>query len=69
MQSGVPIPRIKQTKPRLVYPWLTLNVGDSFLYLGQRKAASAVASKAGVRHGRKFVTRFTNEGVRIWRVR
>lgn len=66
-ESGIPLPRPKQRKPRTVYPWLTMQIGDSFLYLGNRKTGSAVASKAGARHGRTFATRFTDDGLRIWR--
>lgn len=65
----VPMPRPKQWVTRNVYPWLKLDIGESFLYSGNRKTGSAVASKAGKRHGRKFATRFTQDGLRIWRIK
>jgi hypothetical protein len=49
------------------YPWATMKVGDSFL---ATKSAVA-ASVSYCRHNKnvKFVSRKTDKGIRIWRVK
>jgi hypothetical protein len=69
--NQVPIPKRagKLGKP-IVYPFEDMNVGDSFLVTDVRKfdASRNSACKYGQRHNKKFVTSFTDEGVRIWRI-
>ena len=51
------------------YPWATMEVGDSFLShvsnIAHLVSARALAER---KTGRKFITRTTPEGVRVWRV-
>jgi len=65
--KGVPIPRIR-------YPWKKMEVGDSFLFpkeISHPQVGSIVAkaTKRYSRMGCKYVTRKTDEGIRVWRVK
>lgn len=52
-----------------IYPWLTMEVGDSFLMPGHVKTSINYASKASATYApRRFASRKTPEGTRIWRV-
>lgn len=71
--ESVELPQAKGKE--IKYPFKTLQVGESFLVESspenitktQRKM-SAISVMAGKRHGKKFITRRTDVGVRIFRV-
>lgn len=68
-EPGIEIPK-RQSKG--IYPWLDMNVGDSFVFPYNLNTAYTMASNAGKKHGRKFTVRSSPlEGgeIRIWRVR
>lgn len=72
IQCGIPIPKTKPRgrngKRKAVYPWLLMEVGDSFLFpqaLGRAAHSAVYQASLG---DRKFVTRKTDEGYRCWRV-
>lgn len=67
IDKGIPIPPRTFGRPA-VYPFATMEVGDSFLYRGGMTTGCTAASVNGKRLGRKFVTRKTPDGIRIWRV-
>lgn len=65
IEKSVPKPApIRRRK----YPWLEMEIGDSFLVPGGRTERLAnSAHGAGKRYGRKFSTRSVEGGVRVWR--
>jgi hypothetical protein len=76
VDRGIPVPEVKlRPKPRArkekcKYPWHEMQIGDSFLVKDHRPSCSiqAMASDRGKRDGRKYTTRVTTKGVRIWRI-
>ena len=64
--------------PEPIYPWKTMEVGDSFLYprrpdkdmASLRRDVASHASRTGRKIGRKFSLRNLEgeDGVRVWRV-
>lgn len=50
------------------YPWLDMEIGDSFRTSGKRNSIGAAVAWATKQYGRKFVTRREDDGVRIWRI-
>jgi len=70
IDKGIPIPEPRKGGRRgEKYPWREMSVGDSFLFDGDESSkATCAASSAGIRLGRKFTTRKTAEGYRIWRI-
>jgi hypothetical protein len=64
IDRGIPIPSAYKCK----YPWKELEIGDSFLMDGAPRQVANAVSRAGRAYGRKFSTRKTREGVRVWRV-
>ena len=71
VQSGIPIPDINRNPPtqrNSKYPWHTMNVGDSFFAPNVTvKGFAGTAYSAGKRHGRTYVARTMDGGVRVWR--
>jgi hypothetical protein len=71
VQSGIPIPDINRNPPtrrHSKYPWHTMNVGDSFFAPNVTvKGFAGTAYSAGKRHGRTYVARTMDGGVRVWR--
>lgn len=65
--NAVPMPRRNESGRRRKYPWLELEIGDSFLLDLQQHSAYAVAKNAGQRYGRRFIAAKTPEGMRVWR--
>lgn len=66
IETNVTIP----PRNKAVYPWATMEVGDSFLVANYDlwssvKSAAYLYSK---RNGVKFTIRKLREGLRIWRV-
>jgi hypothetical protein len=69
IESNVPPPGGPVGRP-VKYPFLLLNVGQSFYVpLGDRKTISVCASRVGTRMGRTFTVRQVEGGVRAWRVK
>ena len=67
IESDVPMPTRRTGRTRV--PWLSVKVGESFIYPGPPKLARSAASWAGKRHGRIYCTRTLDDGtVRVWRV-
>ena len=61
---------VEKTEPRggkLKYPWDQMEVGDSILITENIHAARCAAVNYGRYHGKKFSTRKTGGGLRIWR--
>ena len=55
--------------PEPQWPFSRMDVGDSFLLPEGREAAGRqYAIMFGKRHGMKFTSRKTDQGVRIWRM-
>lgn len=68
IDHSVPIPPASQGALTRRWPFPELAVGDSFLMPGKSQAAAAsLCHWNGQRLGRKFTTRKTPQGVRIWR--
>ena len=54
---------------RVKYPWILLEVGDSFLItVNSRQSAHSMARRASAALGKKFKARDTEDGWRVWRV-
>lgn len=75
-KSSEPIwPAWSRGTSRAKWPWRQLEIGESFLMpfdhrppMTLQQRASAQCVMTGVRLGKKFSTRMTDEGVRVWRV-
>ena len=68
VDSGIPIPPSRRGRPGMMYPWLTMNIGDSF-FLANRGADTfgSMACNAGKRYGLIFTVRKVDGGIRVWR--
>jgi hypothetical protein len=61
--KDVPIPESKRR-----YPYVEMQVGDSFVVVGGRMQIVCNANyRAGKRLGRRFIARREEGGVRVWR--
>lgn len=71
IDKGIPFQPVKRGKRDSKYPWMEMEIGDSFLFPANLKKSTACnnASFASKRHGKKFVVRKTPEGYRCWRVK
>jgi hypothetical protein len=70
IEKTVPIPKTSG-KGGGIYPFATMEVGDSFLIPDGSKNINSVRSavtQAARRNGRKFTTRLTDSGLRVWRI-
>lgn len=72
IEKGIPVPESNSCIGRnRIYPWVEMEVGDSFVY-PQGKAknrAWAAAYAASKRYGKKFTARTMEDGsYRIWRI-
>ena len=69
IDKGVPVPKIVRGRAPYKYPWLSMEIGDSFVMVASTtNRASSRASGAGKKYGRRFTIRKTSEGFRVWRV-
>lgn len=68
IDKDIPVPEQKPGGGARKYPWLEMDVGDSFIFPDKRANAHANAWHASIRYGRKFSVRRTPEGLRIWRI-
>lgn len=66
IEKNVPLPS-KNKK----YPFINMEVGDSVLITDWSlfHGAANAAHMVGARNGRKFTSRKTQEGLRIWRIK
>lgn len=71
IDKKIAIPTIKPSTGRpLIYPWLEMGVGDSFLVSGVKPQSIRIqASMAGMRYHRKFTCREMDKGIRVWRIK
>lgn len=70
LERDVPIPKHTGRGRAATYPFRDMEVGDSFFVTTSRPKTHPVrraASAFAARHGGKFCTRRTDEGVRVWR--
>ena len=69
VESGIPIPTTRKTK----YPWLQMEIGDSFTvnasYNNNAGKIRSAAAGAGRRYKRRFTIRTIDDGqtIRVWR--
>jgi hypothetical protein len=71
IDKDVPMPAVSAGGRREIYPWRTMEIGDSFLVTDDQippKHVSRRAWQASKSTGHKFVTRTMDGGVRVWRV-
>ena len=70
IDKNVPIPKKTGVGCPSKYPFLDMEVGDSFYIEGKNegKAARASAASCTKRHGLRFSGRKEGSGHRIWRV-
>lgn len=72
IDKGIPIPRRKRGgrgPRRPIYPWDSMEIGDSFLAEGLTQIhMTAVCAYAARKFGARFTTRKVEGGVRIWRI-
>ena len=65
VEHNVPLPEFNRAQK---YPWRDMQVGDSFLVVGKRKASFApYAREKGKSLGFDFRCRDEESGVRVWR--
>lgn len=69
IEKGIAIPEKPRSGGRPTkYPFKVMEVGDSvFIDEAEAKAAIAAARATGRIHGKKFVYRTVDGGIRIWR--
>ena len=71
VEKGVPLPARKNGDRATKYPFMRMEVGDSFLIPCQgeecRKAQMRVSGRKPTK-GKKFTTRMVEGGIRVWRV-
>ena len=70
IDRGVPMPEFPGHSGRTdFYPWKKMEVGDSFLHSGNKLAAHMLVSVTNKRFApKRFSSRKTPDGYRIWRV-
>jgi hypothetical protein len=74
VDKGIPIPEVKSQprsrKPRATkYPWHLMEVGDSFLIENTKASIYSQVSEASKRNGRRYITKLTTKGIRVWRIK
>jgi hypothetical protein len=70
VDKNVPIDASYRTGRKSIYPWSSMEVGDSFFVsdeTGNPKAAAKMTTGAFKRTGHRFSYRMQDGGVRIWR--
>ena len=68
IEKGIPVPINNRNG---VYPWKTMEVGDSFVIRGKVHASNHRLVSTANRNfeGRRYVSRLTEDGgTRVWRV-
>lgn len=65
IEKKIPVPG----SPLSIYPFKQMEVGDSFLVPGNNRTAVSVAmTRTALGTTKKFTSRKTAEGIRVWRV-
>lgn len=67
IEKGIEMP---STNGKTKYPFATMEIGDSFFVEGKEKknkVMSAVSQNSRRHAPKKFTTRFTDDGIRVWR--
>jgi hypothetical protein len=68
--KNIPLPKKSTGGRPLKYPFNTMCIGESFSFGGDKLAYQSVrsaANKYGKKHGMKFVTRFHDGLITVWR--
>jgi hypothetical protein len=66
IDKNIPIPTEKR---RSKYPWIEMEVGDSFLVARELKASiRSLVSVKNTAGKEKFTYRTTQDGIRVWRI-
>ena len=65
VEKGIPIPR--GNKSRSKYPWLEMEVGDSFFTTESAHRVRCAADKRQQKWGEKYTVKKVEGGVRCWR--
>ena len=63
IEKNVPRP----VNPHIKYPFEGMDIGDSFLYTGDRSKINSAAHNHGKRSDTKFSIRKEGKGFRVWR--
>jgi hypothetical protein len=66
IEKNVPLVQTAGRPP--VYPFLQMEIGDSFFAANVSRGIGNAATSAGKTLGRTFKTRTVEGGVRVWRV-
>ena len=66
VENGVEMPPTTLGRPFL-YPWKTMEVGQSFVYKGKFISAVSACAKWGKKTQRDFAVRKMDAVVRVWR--
>jgi hypothetical protein len=72
VDKGIPLPQQKGSGRRPKYPWLDMEIGDSFTVPpGTRKSLAGSGNRqarlAGLPH--RFTQRIDNGEMRVWRIK
>jgi hypothetical protein len=65
IEKAVPLPRVAGRQP--IYPFGEMEIGDSFVAAGQPRVRAA-AYIFGRNHNKRFASRVTPDGIRVWRI-
>lgn len=70
IEKGIPAPEATRRGRPAKYPFGEMEIWDCYKVTDpeQFKRAATAAFRYGSRHGLKFSTRTTEEGLRIWRI-
>lgn len=71
IDKGVPTPTTSAAGSKPLYPWRSMDVGDSFYVEGVPRGtigSSANGAAARIGGGVRFTVRKEGVGVRVWRV-
>lgn len=68
IDKDIPVPDVRISGRPGKYPWLKMEVGDSFLEEKIRYASVYRAARIASKNGRKFRAKEVEGGVRVWRV-
>lgn len=68
--NTLPLPKASAGGKPLTYPFDELCIGQSFSIKGDKKKYQSIrsaANKYGKKHGKRFVTRFSDRTITVWR--
>lgn len=71
IDRDVPLPAIRRGRPKLLYPWAQMEIGDSFW--APKRSVICIATARRKRHGEEYTTRREDHdgvrGFRVWRIK